>query len=286
MSFININLPNELLSRIFVLCSGPIRVFYPRLEVPHQITISQVCSKWRQVALGTGELWSNIELTQSDTKYARRLCLYQTIVGRAGDYSLTVLLFAHGPDIDNKVFLDFLIPFRIKKLDITMLGTSKLADLPSLNAEEFAISHLTDEDLNAPPFMDNTRHLCAASEAREPKLKLSWHQLRSFECYSPTVSLSTWLNVLRQPGALQHLEQCHLTISNTGSGPLVQVCMPNLRVLGLQLVNVRPDIVIPLIAAPNITTLKIWSPCTDWSSDTYAILKKHHNLHINCRNFS
>ena len=278
------SLPNELLSRIFVLCSEfNIRVFYRRYRIPHQITISQVCSRWRQVALGTGALWSSIEVTRFDTEYTRRLSLYQMLIGRAGDYPLTVSLYAYSSRLDiYKVFLDFVVPFRIKKLDITMYH--KLSDLPSLlNVEEFAISNLKDEDLNSSAFMDKTRHISIwhFAEECEPKLKqacLSWHRLRSFECDSGAVPLSTWLDVLRQ-GTLQYLEQLWLTISNIGTGPLVGVCIPNLRWLSLSLLNMQPSIIIPLIAAPNITTLEISSYHNNWSSDTYDIIKRHYKLH-------
>ncbi|KAF8350355.1 hypothetical protein F5887DRAFT_938807 [Amanita rubescens] len=226
-----------------------------------------------------------------NTEYARHLHLYRTWVGRAGDYPLTVslLFYALYPDI-YKVFLDFVVPFRIQKLDITM-PYHKLMCLPPLDVDEFAIvvtEIRADEDLKVPPFMDKTRHICiwdsaTASEECEPKLRklcLSWHQLRSLECYSPEMSLSTWLNVLRQPGTLQYLERCHLTIAGAGSGPLVGVCMPNVHWFSLTLLHMQPDTVIPLIVVPNITTLKI-SYDDDRSSETdlYDIIKRQYKLH-------
>ena len=162
-------------------------------------------------------------------------------------------------------------------------------DLPSLSVEEFTIAEINlraGEDLKASQFMEKTRHICIGYfstpwEECEPKLKelfLSWHQLRSFECDSYRVSLSAWLNLLRQSEMVQYLERCHLTIANAGSGPLVGVCMPNLRCLGLKLLHVQPDIVIPLITVPNITTLEI-SFFNDWeSSDAYDVIKRHYNL--------
>ena len=289
------NWPNELLSHIFVLSSGSLvmPVFYCPPEVPHQLTISQVCSRWRQVALSTGVLWSNVKLTCFNVKYADRLRLYRTWVGRAGDYPLTVSVIYYSlsgwhSDL-RKVFLDFIVPFRIKTLDIKM-SYHHLMDLPSLSVEALAIAGINlppaDEYRKAPPFMDKTRRICIwltpiPSEECEPKLKelsLSWHQLRSFECYSCVVSLSTWLNVLSQSQTLQNLERCHLSISDTGSGALVGVCMPNLRRLSLSLESVRPDIVFPLIAAPNITTLWITSQ-DNWSSDVYDIIKRHYKLY-------
>jgi len=55
--------------------------------------------------------------------------------------------------------------------------------------------------------------------------------------------------------------------------------VPNLRWLSLKLLDVLPDIVIPLIAVPNITTLEL-SFQDGWeSSDAYDILKWHYKLH-------
>ncbi|KAF8335570.1 hypothetical protein F5887DRAFT_921095 [Amanita rubescens] len=279
------HLPNELLGRVFVLCcDSPLRVLNSQLEVPHQQIISQVCSRWRQVALSIGALWSNVHVEKfdaNDPSYPRSLRVYQMWVDRAGDYPLTVSIYCYSAHPDfYKVFLDFIAPFQIKKLDID-LPFHRLVDLPSLNVEEFTIAGINflrkNEDRMASQFMEKTRRICignvlTSSEECEPKFKelfLSWHQLRSFECDSYSVSLSTWLNVLGQSGTVQYLEWCHLTIANAGSGPLVRVCMPNLHFLSLKLVDVQPDVVIPLIAVPNITTLEI-SFQDDWeSSDPY-----------------
>ena len=53
--------------------------------------------------------------------------------------------------------------------------------------------------------------------------------------------------------------------------------MPNLRRLSLVLLDVQPDIAIPLIAVPNITMLRI--SFQDNSSDTYDIIKQHYKLY-------
>ena len=55
--------------------------------------------------------------------------------------------------------------------------------------------------------------------------------------------------------------------------------MPNLRWLNLTLLEgVRPDIVIPLIAVPNITTLEITFQDNWKSSDAYDLIKRHYKL--------
>ena len=201
------NLPNELLSRIFVLSDdSPLHVFDFRLKVPRQYTISQVCSRWRQVALSTGALWNDVRVVKSDANssfYTHSLRLYRMWVSRAGDYPLTItvhLAFLRANFY--KVLLDFVLPFRITKLHIEVPAPHKLVDLPPLNVEEFAIVGLDlheDEDLKASPFMEKTRHIhifrsfkTFECELKLKQLFLSWRQLRSFESELRAVSLSTF----------------------------------------------------------------------------------------------
>ncbi|KAJ3810040.1 hypothetical protein F5876DRAFT_21645, partial [Lentinula aff. lateritia] len=51
------NLPNEILSEIFLCYTCISR--WPTLQLIH------VCSRWRDVALGTQELWSNIAISHN-----------------------------------------------------------------------------------------------------------------------------------------------------------------------------------------------------------------------------
>jgi len=283
--------PGEVLSHIFVLGSNrPVRLFYRRN--PPQVTISQVCSRWRQIALTTGSLWSSVSIPWFDFQYARLLSVYQIWVGRAGKYPLTIRLSYYNecPDIYN-IIRDFVVPFRIKMLRV-VLSYNALLNLPPLDVEEFDITVPKlgrKRDFKVPPFMDRIRHLHLfdletiqtsrlASAADFKGLCWSWSQLHSFECHLRAVTLTTWFDVL-QAQPLQSLEYCSLAISNIGSGPLVGVSMPSLRRFTLQLeLHAHPDFVIPLIATPNITGLEIYSR-DNWSSDTYDIMTKHYKLH-------
>ena len=258
--------PNELLRNIFVLCScGQIQLPYRRHEVPHQVTISQVCSKWRQIALNAGTLWNYVRLSEpSASNYSHCLSIYRIWVGRAGSLPLTMALDYYNLNL----LLDFVVPFRLRTLYISLLyrDFSALSNLPNLDVEEFAISFIDrydgHSDLTLPPFTDRTRHICfqdlcgtiPKSEAMLNVFFSLWRQLLTLQCVSITVSLTAWLNILHQA---QSFEYCYLTIIDAGNGPLVKVSMPNLRFFNLNLLEVHPDIVIPLIAAPNIITLGI-----------------------------
>ena len=279
------NVPSEVLSHIFVLCSNPI--ILPYREIPPQVTVSQVCSRWRQVALTTSVLWSSVSITWPGSEYACVLSLYKIWVGRARKHPLTIQLSCRGECGDiHKVIRDFVVPFRIKMLDIVLPYDAWL-NFPPLDVEDFAITVNMSQgngDLKTLPFMDRIRRISlweppSFSTPFEPSFKgLCWslHGLRSFVCHVHVVTLTTWLDVLRAQ-SLQSLGDCSLTISGIGSGPLVGVSMPNLRCFSLRLLDVHPDFVIPLIATPSITLLGIYSP-RNWSSNTYDIMAKHYKL--------
>ena len=289
------NVPNEVLSHIFVLfsCDSVLLSYTQADDVPRQVVISQVCSKWRQVALSIGGLWSNIRTFDEDIieHYVHYLSLYQAWIGRAGAHPLTITIDLASNRLDEEViFQDFVLPFQIKRLDITVMCENlvRLSKFPTLNVEEFAISLVAVgsteiENFAAPPFMNRTRsislhddenHGSEWSQVMIKELCLPWHQLSFLDCDSP---LSALLSVLPQA---QSLEQCRLTIYKADSAPMARISMPSLRRLSLNFagMDVKPDIIVPLFATPNLTALGIRS-WHRWSSDTYDIIKKHYKLH-------
>jgi hypothetical protein len=166
------NVPNEVLSYIFILCScrGSVIIPYNQASVPCQILLSQVCSKWRQVALSTSTLWSNIEMFDDNISikdYERYLSLYRAWINRAGTHPLTVTidLSSHYYFDEQELFQDFVLPFQFKRLNISVMYETlpQLSDFPTLNVEEFGISldavHRI-ENFAVPPFMNRTRSIC------------------------------------------------------------------------------------------------------------------------------
>ena len=147
------NVPNEVLSRIFVLrCDRPIRI---ELLANHNRTtiqspcccqvvlLLQVCWKWRELALSIGALWSNVEISfrDIDRNYAQYLSQYRTRIDRAGARPLTVAIRQDNKisvDAVRSVFHDLVLPFQIRLLQYNCF--SQLSDLPTLNVEELVIS--------------------------------------------------------------------------------------------------------------------------------------------------
>ncbi|KAK0466605.1 hypothetical protein IW261DRAFT_1683506, partial [Armillaria novae-zelandiae] len=57
-------LPNELLTDIFIRCSSVCdELDSPLNPGAFHWTLSHVCRKWREVAIGTPEMWSHIRLS-------------------------------------------------------------------------------------------------------------------------------------------------------------------------------------------------------------------------------
>ncbi|KAK2464065.1 hypothetical protein APHAL10511_003895 [Amanita phalloides] len=288
------NLPPEILSRIFILCTlYPIELPYVTDDLPDQLVLSQVCLKWRQIALDCAELWNNVMILQFDADYDHCASLYRTWVARAKDFPLTVKMELVTNDLDVcKIFRDFVLSFRIKMLAVTLSyeTLSQLQDVPSLDIEEFSVG-LTDfpadTEFIVPLFMGQVQRLCfrclGATTHQQilglpntllDNLRLPWHHLRIFECHPPAVPLAKWISILR---LIPSLEKCYISIFRMGSGKLEGVSMPNLHWFILELHSLHPNIVVPLFTVPQITTLGIYSS-GGWSMKTYDMVKMQYNL--------
>ncbi|KAJ7733679.1 hypothetical protein B0H16DRAFT_1892762 [Mycena metata] len=88
--------PNELLSTIFFFAIE--RHDEPNTLTISPTTISHICHRWRQVALATGNLWTNIVLTfpTSSEQLTRTL----TWLSRSKTYPLDILLDFRDPEWD------------------------------------------------------------------------------------------------------------------------------------------------------------------------------------------
>ncbi|KAJ7221262.1 hypothetical protein GGX14DRAFT_353459 [Mycena pura] len=89
-------LPNEVLSAIFMFVVEPHSDDMTTTTSP--TTISQVCHRWRQVALATGSLWTNIVLTFPTSR--EQLTRTITWLVRSNTYPLDILLDFRDPEWD------------------------------------------------------------------------------------------------------------------------------------------------------------------------------------------
>ncbi|KAK7463077.1 hypothetical protein VKT23_007663 [Stygiomarasmius scandens] len=125
-------LPNELLAEIFILCIPRISRLYffdidNRLDksvYPHvALQLSQVCSRWRGVALSTSYLWSQIVIMSSQSKGLRNAAKASSLLEWTSHY------LKHSKNQPLEIALqspaDDLTPFLMQPLYHTLLEESQ-----------------------------------------------------------------------------------------------------------------------------------------------------------------
>ncbi|KAJ7629788.1 hypothetical protein DFH06DRAFT_1480331 [Mycena polygramma] len=91
-----LTLPSELISEIFLHVLPPYPYFL-QLTGPFSPTpLTQICQKWRDIALGTPELWSAIS-SFDNNKDERELCIFELWLERSRHCPLSIKL---GTDLD------------------------------------------------------------------------------------------------------------------------------------------------------------------------------------------
>ncbi|KAK0485537.1 hypothetical protein EDD18DRAFT_1195905, partial [Armillaria luteobubalina] len=117
-------LPTELLTEIFIRCSP---LCGPPLD-PRALpwTLSQVCRKWRAVAIATHELWSTIYLPFLDDQFLDEsrmyevACMLSVVLDRARPHDLEVIIWLKNDTYTHPVFPVLISSVRYwKSLDIT-----------------------------------------------------------------------------------------------------------------------------------------------------------------------
>ncbi|KAJ6561925.1 hypothetical protein B0H19DRAFT_1143034 [Mycena capillaripes] len=113
-------LPTEILSEIFVHSSTKHDGCKPRL-------VATVCTRWREAALSTPQLWSNIHLDREDIKSESLLSLLALQLRRSGQIPLSVVFY--GNDHRRSVLELLLAKLRIRITSPFVLGNLSCAPL-------------------------------------------------------------------------------------------------------------------------------------------------------------
>lgn len=88
-------IPVEILSEIFLHCANGIMDYLNTIDTP--LLVSNICKKWRAVALSTPRLWSRIFICISEAGAASQGSLMETWMARSGACALTIFLFWEEP---------------------------------------------------------------------------------------------------------------------------------------------------------------------------------------------
>ncbi|KAF8351747.1 hypothetical protein F5887DRAFT_932199 [Amanita rubescens] len=298
-------LPNEVLSRIFILVAqdyGPVRFPTPRLmDPPPQLAISHMCSHWRRVALHTFELWSNTHLTYPSRRniveaaYLRR---WRRWLMRAGTLPVRLSIDFECSLLDSdeipNVLQTILLPFRVKRLhlsltyrDLVELSTFSEASLSDLMDLSLDLT-LPDDELNIN--MDDPHHLITrlrslaiyGDELDVWLGKLSptfpWSQLQSLDL-GFVADLQPLIEILHQTPNLQVLS---LEIQKFQIDTLEGLTMPSLRDFCLTVsedVEEGTDLnaILHSFTCPSLIKLTLHA-YSSWTIESFEIIKRQYNM--------
>ncbi|KAF8343305.1 hypothetical protein F5887DRAFT_973354 [Amanita rubescens] len=301
-------LPNEVLSRIFILVAqdyGPVHFPIPGLmDPPPQLAISHVCSHWRRVALHTFELWSNAHLMYPlKINFVKAVYLrhWQRWLMRAETLPVRLSIDFGTSLLDSdeiaSVLQTILLPFRVKRLHLSLtyrklvelltFFEASLSDLMDLSLD----LTLSDDDLNIN--MNNPHHLITrlrslticGDELDISLDKLSttfpWSQLQSLHIgfYNFVADLDSVVEILHQIPNLQVLD---FGIRKFQIDTLQELTIPSLRDFCLTIdedVEESTDLnmILRSFTCPSLVNLEL-NVCGPWAFETFEIIKQQYNM--------
>ena len=291
-------LPNEVLSRIFILLAldyGTVHFPIPKNDAPPQLAISYVCSHWRRVALRTPELWGDTHVFFPTTSYPRDyIYFHQRWVLRARTLPVTRLSIAFDGLQSTELasaLRNILLLIQVKRLSLRLTYTQLMA-LSTI--PETALSRLSEFDVEiafpdrnmdinmSDPHPLITRLRSATFRMYEAgpwidqlRLTLPWSQLQSLniELYDEG-SEHLIVSILRQ---IPMLEVLSLQIFDVGV--LEQLTMPSLKNLTMTLVKHSADVdnILRSFMFPSLTEFTL---CIGggWTCETFDIFKQQYNM--------
>ncbi|KIL65160.1 hypothetical protein M378DRAFT_11017 [Amanita muscaria Koide BX008] len=142
--------PREIFGHVFsILCAGSaekISIPYTKHRTPPQITVSHVCSKWREIALATPALWKNVEITQPGNDKWVQVAI-KLLFNRAGTRGVDLALNMEKISSNEmrEILYDVVLPLHVKKLHLTLPlsaleNLSQKSDDIIANIDEIALS--------------------------------------------------------------------------------------------------------------------------------------------------
>ena len=301
-------LPNELLSRVFILVAqvhGPVKFPIPKRNLPPQLAISHVCSHWRKVALRTAELWGNTRLSYPQKYHPGHVVLlHQRWLLRATSVPVTLSISFDGSELDDdeipSALEKIILPLQVKKLRLNLtckefgaLSTFPETALPGLTELELELTPPEDESevmpnmTNPPHFITKLRSLKFGPGERgtwfdQLSPSLPWAQLRSLGCHMCMIDLHPILDILRQLPTLQVLSLTVFEFNIVDIDLEGQLNMPSLRDIYLDVdgdvVNGKQlDRILRGFTCPSLTKFKL-STNAYWTCETFQILKLQYNM--------
>ncbi|KIL56023.1 hypothetical protein M378DRAFT_28428 [Amanita muscaria Koide BX008] len=262
-------------------------------KAPPQITLSHVCSKWREIALQTPALWNDVKITRPDSHYWVQVAT-ELLLNRAGRRGVNLALDMEdliGTELGN-TFYAIILPLHVKNLHLT-LSSSELeglllflqdSDDISANIDEISLnitSHYNQVS-NAPHwFLRKIRSMiCSNSPFIRQHQHLPWTQMRYLNTCNIYLPASTVSNILWQSPLL---EACKIKVKldeQVEVEPDDPAELPQLRIFHMIFRDGPPrhllDAFLQSFKCPNLMDLRIEIP--HWTLGTYNIIRNHYNL--------
>ncbi|KAF9484437.1 hypothetical protein BDN70DRAFT_872449 [Pholiota conissans] len=182
-------LPTELIVEIFLCCHSKFQ--NPKRNVVPW-ALSQVCHRWRIIALNMSTLWNDLPPMRlgalEKTQLKRQIALISTLLGRSGDSGLTFYLAKNiSPTLDDAV-VAMLFEHSERWMNISLSISEdvcthfskvkgRLSSLRSLNLLLTRTGHLHVDMFEVAP---NLREVTLGSLTWPGIIKLPWSQLTSF----------------------------------------------------------------------------------------------------------
>ena len=292
-------LPNEVLSHIFILLAqdhGPAEFPIQEDNTPPQLTISQVSSRWRRVALGTPELWSDTYLIYPRKTPRHIIRLHQQWLSRARAFPVTLSIwfnrFSDSSDELASALQSILFATQVKRLSLRLAYTQfiALSTLLAIHLSAFELDVIfpfinADLSMNDPhplvnrlqsvTFRFDERSIEALNWIDSLRPWLPWSQLRSLNFNITVMDLHLIFSILRQTPMLETL-----TLSMVGSGVLEPLIMPLLRTLVMNIDTSMPDDCTQILRSftcPSLTKFSLITYGT-WTDGIVEILKQQYNM--------
>ncbi|KAM6494062.1 hypothetical protein JOM56_010423 [Amanita muscaria] len=207
-------LPDNVLCNIFeLLCQDELLAAIPLLWIPPQITISHVCSAWRQLMLDTPAFWCSIRLESDSVMKIKEVDIAHAWLSRAKSLPCSVeIIFENGwseadeyQDWRKNIVKDIVSLFKLKKFDLTFpdyhlqdllqFPDEKLRCIEDLCLRRLDLKDSTNSETKLHklpslisfslfgPRLETSRLFGVAPEDDSRLASIPWHQLRHIKIH-------------------------------------------------------------------------------------------------------
>ncbi|KIL63990.1 hypothetical protein M378DRAFT_11744 [Amanita muscaria Koide BX008] len=269
----------------------------PSIRKYPQLSVSHVCSSWRDIALLTPQLWDNIriaDLTEANLSTAREY------LSRAKSLPVSIKITSQtaeltGEDWSSQV-TDFLSSYRIRTLDLMVI-----ADMPRFHLVPVALDHLSQRSVAALESLRISRHSDRGeaqidlNDTRYPKPAVVriWGAYSSLRVFDGRMSSMTVIETWDLLSCCPSLEEARLLITPVNGSwrpvSIPQIHLQRLRILDLDSLSdseLYPfSTFIDALSLPVLEELRLDEKAVAWSATAFRSFAHRSNHFPRLRQF-